>query len=86
MRLALHSYIETSTVLSSSNDHKFVLLPYLVGELGLVNLTTRTCRCITARLLAGSISTLLAHFHVPIVPKLLNSCLPALAAPCTEIH
>ena len=86
LRLSLQSYIGPRPIFSSSNGHTFVPLPCLVGELGLVNLTTRSCCCITARLLAGSRSTLLAHFHVPIVPKLLSSCLPALAAPCPAIH
>ena len=62
-------------------------LLHLIGKLRLVDFVTSSSGCITARLLVGSRSTLLAHFHLPIMAELLGACLSALGSTCaTKCH
>jgi hypothetical protein len=57
-------------------------LTLLVGELGLINVTSSSLRRLATGQIVGGGAALLAHLHVPLVPQLLSPRLPSLAPPC----
>jgi hypothetical protein len=60
-------------------------LTLLVGELGLINVTSSSLRRLATGQIVGGGAALLAHLHVPLVPQLLSPRLPSLAPPCIAI-